>query len=387
MVRKHNTRAAQGGGTIRQRKDGRWEARYTAGRDPGTGKQVQRSVYGATQQEVRKKLAQLTAAIDAGTYKEPCKMTVGQWLDIWQQDYLGGVKPRTVEAYQGTIKNHIKPAIGFIKLEALNAHTIQKLYNDLSGELSAKTVKNVHGILHRALQQAVKIDYIRFNPADGCELPRVERKEIKPLDTEEIGAFLKCIQGHKFETVYIVTLFTGMRLGEVCGLLWDCVDFDKGIIHIDKQLQRIPGSRGQFRLISTKNSKGRTITPASSVMELLKRHRAQQNELRLKAGAFWHDGGYVFTTDTGEHLSPHTVYHNYKKVVEAIGLPDARFHDLRHSYAVAALQSGDDVKTVQENLGHHAAAFTLDVYGHVTEQMKRESAARMDAFIKSVSNL
>lgn len=387
MPRKSNTRAAQGGGTIRQRKDGRWEARYTTGRDPGTGKQVQRSVYGATQQEVRKKLAQLTAAIDAGTYKEPCKMTVGQWLDIWQKDYLGGVKPRTVEAYQGTIKNHIKPAIGCIKLEALNAHTIQKLYNDLSGELSAKTVKNVHGILHRALQQAVKIDYIRFNPADGCELPRIERKEIKPLDTEEIGAFLKCIQGHKFETVYIVTLFTGMRLGEVCGLLWDCVDFDKGIIRIDKQLQRIPGSRGQFRLISTKNSKGRTITPASSVMELLKQHRAQQNELRLKAGAFWHDDGYVFTTDTGEHLSPHTVYHNYKKVVEAIGLPDARFHDLRHSYAVAALQSGDDVKTVQENLGHHAAAFTLDVYGHVTEQMKRESAARMDAFIKSVSNL
>ncbi len=148
-----------------------------------------------------------------------------------------------------------------------------------------------------------------------------------------------------------------------------------------------PAAEGQFRLISTKNSKGRTITPASSVMELLKRHRAQQNELRLRAGAFWHDDGYVFTTETGEHLSPHTVYHNYKKLVEAIGLPDARFHDLRHSYAVAALQSGDDVKTVQESLGHHAAAFTLDVYGHVTEQMKRESAARMDAFIKSVSNL
>lgn len=387
MTRKSNTRAAQGGGTIRQRKDGRWEARYTAGRDPGTGKQVQRSVYGATQQEVRKKLAQLTAAIDAGTYKEPCKMTVGQWLDIWQQDYLGGVKPRTVEAYQGTIKNHIKPAIGNIRLEALNAHTIQKLYNDLSGELSAKTVKNVHGVLHRALQQAVKIDYIRFNPADGCELPRVERKEIKPLDTEEIGAFLKCIQGHKFEIVYIVTLFTGMRRGEVLGLLWDCVDFDRGIIHIDKQLQQVPGSKGQFRLISTKNSKGRAITPASSVMELLKRHRAQQNELRLKAGTLWHDSGYVFTDEAGGHLSPHVVYRNYKKLVETIGRPDARFHDLRHSYAVAALQSGDDVKTVQENLGHHAAAFTLDVYGHVTEQMKRESAARMDAFIKSVSNL
>ena len=95
MARKSNTRGAQGAGTIRQRKDGRWEARYTVGRDPGTGKQIQRSVYGATQQEVRKKLAQLTTAIDSGTYKEPCKMTVGQWLDIWMANYMGGVKPST----------------------------------------------------------------------------------------------------------------------------------------------------------------------------------------------------------------------------------------------------------------------------------------------------
>ena len=126
MPRKSNTRGAQGAGTIRQRKDGRWEARYTVGRNPGTGKQVQRSVYGATQQEVRKKLAQLTAALDTGTYKEPSKMTVGQWLDIWAADYLGGVKPSTVVSYTGHIKNHIKPALGSVKLEALNAPTFQE---------------------------------------------------------------------------------------------------------------------------------------------------------------------------------------------------------------------------------------------------------------------
>ena len=111
MARRSNTRAAQGAGTIRQRKDGRWEARYTVGRDPGTGKQVQRSVYGATQQEVRKKLAQLTAALDVGTYKEPCKMTVGQWLDIWAAGYLGGVKPSTAFLYGEQIRLHIKPAL------------------------------------------------------------------------------------------------------------------------------------------------------------------------------------------------------------------------------------------------------------------------------------
>lgn len=123
MPRK-TTKSAKGGGTIRQRPDGRWEARFTVGRDPGTGKQIQRSVYGATQKEVRQKLAQITAAIDNGTYTVPSKMTVGQWLDIWSRDYLGGMKPFTVLNYSQHIKNHLKPAFGAMKLEALNAHTI-----------------------------------------------------------------------------------------------------------------------------------------------------------------------------------------------------------------------------------------------------------------------
>ena len=160
MARKSNTRVAQGAGTIRLRKDGRWEARYTVGRDPGTGKQIQRSVYGATQQEVRKKLAQLTTALDNGTYKEPCKMTVGQWLDIWTADYMGGVKPSTAFLYGEQIRLYIKPALGAVKLEALNTHTIQGFYNGLSIEreggkaLSPKSVKNIHGILHNAHKQA-----------------------------------------------------------------------------------------------------------------------------------------------------------------------------------------------------------------------------------------
>lgn len=393
MPRKSNTRAAQGAGTIRQRKDGRWEARYTVGRDPGTGKQVQRSVYGATQQEVRKKLAQLTAALDAGTYKEPCKMTVGQWLDIWAADYLGGVKPFTVVSYTGHIKNHIKPALGSVKLEALNAHTIQAFYNSLGAEregkpgLSPKTVKNVHGVLHKALQQAVKIGYLRFNPADACELPRAVRKELKPLDEEQSKAFLKAIQGHRYEMLYTVTLFTGMREGEALGLMWECVDFKKGTILINKQMQREKKKNGQYLLVPTKNGKSRTITPAPWVMKLLRTQRAKQAEQQLRAGPIWEDSGLVFTNELGHHLAIHTVYKDFKQIAASIGCPDARFHDLRHSYAVAAIRSGDDIKTVQDNLGHATAAFTLDVYGHVTDQMKRESAARMESYIKDVLNL
>lgn len=400
MARKKNTRAAQGSGTIRKKTVTRndkqytyWEARYTEGVDPGTGKQIQRSITGKTQKEVTQKLKAITASIDAGTYTVPIKMTVGQWLDIWQNDYLGGVKTMTVLNYSQHIKNHIKPAIGAIKLNALNAHTIQGFYNDLGKPdddkpgLSPKTVKNIHGVLHKALQQAVKIGYLSFNPADACELPRIERKEIKPLDSEDMGAFINAIQGHRFETLYLTMLFTGLRRGEACGLTWDCVNLDKGTILVNKQLQNIPGKRGAYRLISTKSGKSRTITVAASVVALLKKHRARQSEDRLKAGSLWQDGNYVFCNEVGEHLSPHTVYHNYKKIVASIGLPNARLHDLRHSFAVASIQAGDDLKTVQSNLGHATASFTLDVYGHVTQEMKQASADRMETFIKGVSDL
>lgn len=227
--------------------------------------------------------------------------------------------------------------------------------------------------------------YIRFNPVESCELPRIERKEIKPLDNEKIGAFMKAIEGHRFEALYLVTLFTGLRRGEVCGLTWDCVDLDLGTILVNKQLQNVPGQPGEFRLVSSKNGKGRTIAIAPFVVEVLRRHKVQQAEARLKAGPLWQNSGFVFCNEVGEHLSPNTVYHNFKRIAASIGLPDARLHDLRHSYAVAAIKSGDDIKTVQGNLGHATASFTLDVYGHVTDQMKRDSAERMQKFIKSVS--
>lgn len=127
------------------------------------------------------------------------------------------------------------------------------------------------------------------------------------------------------------------------------------------------------------------ITPAAFVVDALKRHKVRQTEARLKAGPLWQEEGLVFTDEVGHRLSPNTVYHNYKRLVASIGLPEARLHDLRHSYAVASLRAGDDIKTVQSNLGHHTAAFTLDVYGHVTEEMKRASADRMEKFIQSVS--
>jgi len=143
-------------------------------------------------------------------------------------------------------------------------------------------------------------------------------------------------------------------------------------------------ANGGYYLDTAKSNKPRTITPAT--FDSLKKHKATQEGWKNHASDAWNDSDYVFTNELGEHLKHVTVYKNYKRIVSDLGIPSARYHDLRHSYAVVALMSGDDVKTVQENLGHHTAAFTLDVYGHVTEEMKRNSAARMDAFIKGVKS-
>ncbi|MEG0944617.1 MAG: tyrosine-type recombinase/integrase [Angelakisella sp.] len=390
-------KAASGTGTIRKKtvtRNGKeytyWEARYSAGTDPGTGKQIQRSISGKTQKEVAQKLKAATAALDAGTYTAPSKMTVGEWLDIWLAEYLGSVKPRTLDSYKATANNHIRPALGAVKLEVLATHQIQTLYNSLQRQetpLSPKSIKNLHGVLHKALEQAVDLAYIRFNPAGACKLPRVERTEIKPLDDVAISAFMVASHGHKYENLYLTTLFTGMREGEVLGLTWDCVDFKGSTLTINKQLQKERGGAGEYHLVSPKNGKARHITLAPSVLAILKAQRARQAEWKLKLGEMWEQSGLVFTDETGHHLSAQTVYLHFKKLAAEAGYPDARFHDLRHSYAVAALQSGIDVKTVQETLGHHTAAFTLDVYGHVTERMKQESANRMEAFIKHVSDL
>lgn len=331
--------------------------------------------------------------LSSGTYKEPSKLTVGQWMDIWISTYLGNVKPRTVEVYKSDTRLYIKPALGAVRLEALTTHTIQSFYNTLmkgrhgKRGLSAKTIKNIHGVLHHALKQAVANGLLRANPADACSLPRIEKKELKPLDEDDIARFLKAIQGHRFEDIFIVTLFTGMREGEVLGLTWDCVDFDRGLLLVNKQIQLHQETGMEaYKLVSPKNGKSRTVAAAPSVMAVLKRHRTTQAQQRLFAGQAWSNpDNLVFTDELGCHLTKPTVYRAFKAIVKDIGRPEVRFHDLRHSYAVAALRSGDDIETVQSNLGHATAAFTLDVYGHVTDKMKQESAARMEQFIQSVS--
>ncbi len=363
-----------------------WEARYTAGVDPATGKKIQKSISGKTQKEVVRRLREILSAIDSGLYAAPSHMTVSQWMDIWQTEYLGRIKHSTKASYKAIIKNHIKPNLGAAMMVSLTPHQIQLFYNRLhsptdgSKPLSPKTITNIHTVLHKALQQAVLNNILCMNSCDGCVLPKIVRKEIFPLDEAQITAFLRAIKGHRFESLFITTIFTGLREGEVCGLLWDCVDLENGTMLINKQLQKLRQTGGKYCLLPTKNNKGRLITLPPFVVSVLEQVKNQQAENRLYV-----DNGFVFTDSLGHHLSPQVVYRDFKKVATDIGCPNARFHDLRHTYAVAAIGAGDDIKTLQENLGHATTAFTLDVYGHLTQKMKQESANRMERFIQQVA--
>lgn len=383
-----STRSAKGGGTIRKRPDGRWEARYSLGFDPKTGKQVQKSVYGKTQKEVRQRLSAITAEIDNGTYSEPSQMKLSDWLETWLRDYIGNVKPATVKSYTDHVHLNIVPYIGNVELSKLTTPMIQRTYNDLQRdkELSAKTVKNVHGVLHRALEQAQKLGFIRNNPTGAVTLPRIEKKQIKPMEDEELAAFLNAIKGNPYELVFFVTVFTGLREGEVLGLTWDCVDFDHGTLFINKQHSKVKGTK-EYAFSSLKNDKPRLIEVAPTVMDALHRQRRRQAAWQQALGEFWNNAdNLVFTNETGRYLCNYCVYKAFKKVVRDLGMEYVRFHDLRHTYAVNSLKAGDDIKTVQGNLGHHTASFTLDTYGHVTAGMRHASASRMDQYIQSITN-
>jgi integrase len=244
------------------------------------------------------------------------------------------------------------------------------------------------------LQQAVTNGYIRSNPCVGTVLPRVEKPNIKPLTDEQVAALLKAADNDlEYGSIIKLTVLTGLRECEALGLTWDCVDFEKGCITINKQLQKRPKSAGGFAFAPLKNDKVRVIKPAPFVMEMLKARYSQQAAQRLSAAEAWvgwkneseRRNYLVFTTLIGEHLGPNTFYNHFKKLAAQIGAPDARVHDMRHTYAVLSLQNGDDIKTVQGNLGHATASFTLDVYGHVSEQMKDASAQRMQQYLDKLA--
>ena len=264
-------RNAKGGGSIRQRPDGRWEGRYSLGFDPKTGHQRQRSVYGKTQAEVRKKLSKIVVEIDEGTYVCPTKMTLAQWLQTWLEDYTINVKPFTKKAYEDRCRLYIIPNLGRVKLAALTPTMIQRFINSLSVDrdgqkaLAPKTIKNIHGVLHRALWQAEILGYLKNNPADNCLLPKVVKPPITPLTDKSLVDFIEVASESKYGDIFLIDLYTGLRQSEILGLTWDCVSFETGIITVKAQLQREKKKGGKYYLTSLKNDKTRYVAAARKI--------------------------------------------------------------------------------------------------------------------------
>ena len=373
-----------GDGSFRKRKNGLWEARYY---NPVDGKQ--HSIYGETQREVKDKLKERLFDIEETKDLVNEDMLVSKWFEIWLAFYTSNIKPSTKDVYKCLIRSRIVPEIGDYTIKQLKTDHLQHFYVQmLNDNLSPKTIKNIHGIIHKAMEQAVKLHYVKENVSKACILPKVERRSVHPLDETEVADFIREIRNDKYETIYLVALFTGMRQGEVLGLTWSSIDFEKNIIVLQNQLIR--SREGAYYYFgSLKNGKTRTIYMSNYVANLLKECKKLQRQNRQKAGKAWVKKGglwddLVFTTETGENLNHHSVYKHFKLIVKRMGIEDVRFHDLRHTYAVISLQNGDDIKTVQEALGHHTSSFTLQVYAHATDRMRQNSAERMDTFIQNM---
>ena len=371
---------ANGEGSIRKRKDGRWEGRYTAGHDPETGKAIYKNVLGRSQAEVKEKLRQAIGETQALDVTKAGKYTVGEWMEVWFQDYAKiKVRPSSHQTYQGYIHNHIRPNIGDIPLEKLTSLDLQKLYKKLltTGRvdrleakrqpkgLSAKTVRNIHQILSSALKLAQEQRLILTNPAEGCALPRVEHQEMKTLTTVQLASFFREARESGVFELYYLELATGLRRGELLGLKWEDVDLERGDLRVRRQVSRINGEVVEAPL-KTKNAY-RTLPLAEDTVSVLR-------EQRRKVG----NSPWVFPSPNGGPISPDSVLHMLHRVLKRAGLPKVRFHDLRHTFATLALQNGVDVKTVSGMLGHFSAGFTLDTYAHITSAAQRQAAKTME---------
>lgn len=381
MASKHK-RASNGMGSIRQRKDGRWEARYS------TPDGRQRSVYGKTEKEVTAKLRGQLHDMDTGVWREPSKMRMSDWLEIWLSDYQTHNSDRTVLKYRCIVNNHFLPMLGVLKVTKVLPLHVRRVINNLQARgLAPVTIKNYVRILSAAMSCAIDAGLIRENPVDGAKVPRTPPTKFNVIDRTNIPAFIKAVNDTPYPNELLLMFYTGLRIGEVRGLQWGDCDLEAGTMRIERQLH--PINHDLKRFTPPKYGEVRTIHLADEVITVLKAQRKRQLEQRLASGN-WKDDeisrDLVFRLENGHPHNDRTIYKAVKAVGKAIGKPELHPHDLRHSYAIAALRSGVDVKTVQHNLGHKTSQMTLDVYAAYTEDAGKEGATKLSSYLKKSKN-
>ena len=379
-------RRANGEGNIRKRKDGRWEGRYVAGHD-ANGKEIRKNVLGKTQAEVKDKLRK---AIEEAKYLDVAKAdeyTVERWVKTWFEIYSKpNLRESTQERYLNHIEYHIIPEIGHIKLRKLTVRDIQVMYNNVRDHgrvlkgpndkrdksLSASYIHSLHRMLKMCLDRAVKEELLIRNPCENVVLPKVEREEMKILKPEYIKAYLAEAERRGCLPMMFLELCSGLRKGELAALLWEDLDIENKTISINKQATRVKGGGVKVTRPKTSTSIRKEPIPQQAVDLLIQEHEKHP------------DSPYMFPSPmTGGMLYPDSLNDINEKILDAIGVERVRFHDLRHTFATIALQSGVDIRTVSGMLGHADPGFTLRTYTHVTNPMQVKAAETVGNVIGS----
>lgn len=371
MARKNSN----GFGTIRKRIiNGKpyYEARYT---DPITHEQ--RSIGAKTDTECSRKLLDILAKINIGSYTAPKSLTVSEWVDQWLE-VKKKKEPGTYVSYESISRLYIKPKLGKAKIQDIRRKHCQDFINSINK--SPKYVHNIAGVLSNVFHEAVKSEIIAKNPAFDLDLPTIEKKEPIVMESDLQEQFTKAVMYSTYRNVYLVALHTGARISEVLGLKWAGINMSTGEIRITGQMERIrkKGDTREFK-DKTKGKEKREVFVPQYVVDYLRDEKKRQAENKLMSGADWQDTGLVFTRKDGTPLPHRTVENNFRKIKNELRHPEITLHTLRKTFVTNEEKAGTDVKTISSMVGHKSMDITLEVYAAATKEMKREAALRKQA--------
>ncbi len=376
-------------GHIRQRSPGSWQLRYSLGTDPATGRRrVATATVRGDRRAAEKELRRLLRTVDTGEHVDPTRMTVRQWLTAWLAATRDEISPKSHERYSEIVENFLEPELGALPIVKLAPAHIQAAYSKWSiggrrdgkiGGLAPRTRRHIHRILAASLSRAVEQQILARNPADAFRkrLPKVERRPMTTLTTEQSILLLSAIKHTRVYAPALIAIATGMRRGEILALRWKHVDFEHNTVRVLESLEQVKG--GPLRFKAPKTDKTRSVTlPAFATDELRRLKRIQAEEL-LAVGIRQSGTTLVCARGDGEPLQPRSLTHEFTRLVgRLLEVPRVRFHDLRHSHATQLLLAGVHPKVAQERLGHSTVSITLDLYSHVTATMQADAAAQLD---------
>lgn len=365
-----------GEGTVRLRKDGRWEGRVVIGYDE-QGLPKTKNVLAKTKGECVEKLKTLKSSVEKpATTKTKSDMFFGEWMEYWYEKYSKPtIRPSSQRIYEGYIHLYIKPRLGSIPLNKLTANDIQQfciwMKTDGDGHADGQ-IRNCHSLCYRALEKAVAEKLIARNPAVGCKLPPLKREEMKILSREAMQKLLIQAKEENYYELFLLEFATGLRLGELTALQWDDLNLETGELRINKQV----GIVGHELVVSEPKTKAavRTLILPPQVVKVMKDYKTRV------------DSKWLFPSPKKEGLPlrPSVVHQRLHRILDHAGCERVRFHDLRHTFATNALAHGMDIKTLSTVLGHVSSATTLNTYSHVTDEMRRKAAVKIDQGIAKV---